>query len=128
PGSGPLPGNALDPLKQLGISITGVAQDHSQDATTATRDAAGLRISVDTVVLRSVLNQVPSQVWDALYGIVNQMPAQVQGTLYYLLGATPKITFVLGAGGGTSSATLPLSFQFPTLPSFPVGAPPVTGA
>jgi hypothetical protein len=124
-----LPGDALDPLKQLGITISGLTQRHTQDATTAARSAAGLTITVDTVVLRGVLNQLPAQLWDALYGIVDQMPAQLQGNLYYLLGATPKITFLLGAGQGTASASLPLSFQFPDLPTFPVGgvAPPVTG-
>jgi hypothetical protein len=128
PGSGPLPGNALDPLKQLGITISGLAQKKSQDATTATRTAAGLTITVDTVVLRGVLNQLPAQLWDALYGIVDQMPKELQGNLYYLLGATPKITFVLGGGQGTASASLPLSFQFPDLPTFPVGGvPPISG-
>jgi hypothetical protein len=126
-GSGPLPAGAFDPLKQLGITVSGIAQSHTEDATGATRDAAGLRITVDTVVLRGVLNQLPTQLWDALYGIVDQMPKQAQGNLYYLLGATPQITFVLGAGSGSASATPPLSFQFPPLP--PPGAfpPPVTG-
>lgn len=126
-GTGPFPSNALDPLKQLGITVSGIAQTHSQDATGAKRDAAGLRITVDTVVLRGVLNQLPAQLWDALYGIVDQMPPQAQGNLYYLLGATPEITFVLGAGSGTAAATLPLSFQFPEFPVGPFPAPPTTG-
>jgi hypothetical protein len=128
PGSPAIPGNALDPLKQLGITISGLTEKHSQDATTATRNAAGLVITVDTVVLRGVLNQLPAQLWDALYGIVDQMPKELQGNLYYLLGATPKITFLLGAGQGTASATLPFDFELPPLPSFPVGGlPPVSG-
>lgn len=126
-GSGPLPSGALDPLKQLGITVSGIAQSHSQDATSAKRDAAGLRITVDTVVLRGVLNQLPSELWAALYGVVDKMPPQAQGNLYYLLGATPEITFVLGAGSGTASATRPLSFQFPELPPGGFPAPPVTG-
>ena len=123
----PLPSGALDPLKQLGITVSGVSQSHSQDATGATREASGLRITVDTVVLRGVLNQLPAALWDALYGIVDRMPPQAQGNLYYLLGATPKITFILGAGSGTAAATPPLSFDFPDLPG-PVGfvPPPVT--
>ena len=128
PGSGPLPGNALDPLKALGITISGLSQSHTQDVNTATRDASGLTITVDTVVLRGVLNQLPQPIWDALYGIVQQLPKDQQGNFYYLLQATPKITFLLGDGGGTASASLPLSFTFPTLPSFPVGGlPPVSG-
>jgi hypothetical protein len=127
PGSPPLPSDALAPLKQLGITISGIVQNHTQDASSATREAAGLSITVDTVVLRGVLNQLPAQLWNALYGIVDQMPAQLQGNLYYLLGATPKITFVLGAGQGVASASLPLSFQFPNVPLPPIGVPPVTG-
>jgi hypothetical protein len=122
-GTPPLPGDALSPLKQLGITVSGIAQKHQQDATTASRDAAGLRITVDTVVLRKALDNVPGPVWDALYGIVNQMPKEAQGTLYYLLGATPQITFVLGASTGTASATLPLSFQLPDLGGLPLGGP-----
>jgi hypothetical protein len=122
-----LPANTLDPLKQLGITVSGVAQSHTQDATSATRDAAGLRITVDTVVLRGVLNQLPAPLWDALYSIVDKMPPQAQGNLYYLLGATPKITFILGAGAGSASATPPLSFTFPDLPLPGAFPPPVTG-
>jgi hypothetical protein len=125
PGSGPLPSDALAPLKQLGITISGLVQSHAQDTTSATRSTAGLSITVDTVVLRGVLNQLPTQLWDTLYGIVNQMPKSTRGNLYYLLGATPKITFLLGAGSGTLAASLPLSFDFPNVP--PVGLPPVTG-
>ncbi|MDP9181748.1 MAG: hypothetical protein M3P04_03080, partial [Actinomycetota bacterium] len=126
-GTGPLPSNALDPLKQLGITVSGIAQSHTQDATGATRDAAGLRITVNTVVLRGVLNQLPPELWAALYGIVDKMPPEAQGNLYYLLGATPEITFVLGAGSGTVAATLPLSFQFPDVPVPGAFPPPVTG-
>jgi hypothetical protein len=121
PGSGPLPTGAADPAKQLGITISGLSQDHAQDVSTASRDAKGLRITLDTVLIRSVLDQAtPSPLKDALYGIFSQVPSiggqNVQGYLFYLMSTTPKITFILGAGNGVSAATLPLSFDFPDLP------------
>lgn len=131
-GTGPLPSGVADPAKALGITLSGVGQDHTQDADGATRDAMGLRITVDTKVLRGVLNQAPSQLTDALYGLFSQMPPQIQGYLFYSLATTPKITFILGAGQGRSAATQPISFSFPPLPTvglpgFPTG-PSVGGA
>jgi hypothetical protein len=134
PGSGPLPTGVADPAQALGITISGLSQDHSQDASTASRDAKGLRITLDTVLVRSVLDQVtPSPLKDALYGLFSQVPSiggqDVQGYLFYLMSTTPKITFILGAGSGVSLATPPLSFDFP---SIPIGGgialpPPSTG-
>lgn len=134
PGSGPIPTNGLDPAKQLGITVSGISQDRTQDASTATREAKGLRITVDTVVLRGVLDQAtPGPVRDALYTIFSQVPPiptpagdqNVQGYLFYLLTTTPKITFVIGAGSGVSAAALPLSFDFPDLPVGGGFGPPV---
>lgn len=122
-GTGPLPSGVADPAKALGITISGIAQDHTQDADGATRDAKGLRITVDTKVLRGVLNQAPSPLTDALYSLFSQMPKQIQGYLFYSLSTTPKITFILGAGQGRSAATLPLSFTFPPLPGGLTGFP-----
>lgn len=134
PGSGPIPTNGLDPAKQLGITVSGISQDRTQDSSTATRDAKGLRITVDTVVLRGVLDQAtPGPVRDALYTIFSQVPSiggqNIQGYLFYLLTTTPKITFVVGAGSGVSAATLPLSFDFPDLPvgGFDPPVPPTDG-
>jgi hypothetical protein len=121
----PIPG-LPDPAKALGITFSAVTQVASKTNDTATRDASGLRITVDTKVLRGILNQTPTPITDALYGLFSQMPAQVQGYLYYSLAATPKITFILGAGSGVAAAALPLSFDFPDVP-VTGGLPPVTG-
>jgi len=128
-GSGPLPSNALDPLKALGITIGGIAQSHTQDVTGSTREAQGLRITVDTVVLRGVLDSVtPSPLKDELYTLFSQVPSiggqSVQGYLFYTLTTTPKITFILGASTGSAAATLPLTFSFPPLPGG--GFPPAS--
>jgi hypothetical protein len=129
----PVPTGVADPAKQLGITISGLSQDHSQDTDSVTRDAKGLRITLDTVLLRSVLDQVtPSPLKDALYSLFSQVPSvggqNVQGYLFYLMATTPKITFVLGAGSGVSAATLPLSFTWPDLPiGGGISVPPVTG-
>jgi hypothetical protein len=121
-----------DPAKALGITVSGVSQDHGGDADEATRDAKGLRITVDTRFLHGVLDSAtPSPLTDTLYGLFAQVPPvqgqDVRGFLFYALAATPKITFILGAGQGRSAATLPLSFSFPPL-SFPLGGFPAPGA
>jgi hypothetical protein len=129
-GTGPL--TALpDPAKALGISIAAVTQVATKTSDTATRDAGGLRIIVDTKVLRGLLDQAtPSPLRDALYSLFSQVPTiggqNVQGYLYYSLAATPKITFILGAGTGRAAAVLPLSFDFPDVP-VTGGLPPVAG-
>ena len=125
-GTGPLSTGAADPAKALGITVGGIGQTQTGNANSATRDAKGLRITVDTVVLRGVLNNVPSQVTGALYSIFQNAPAQVRGYLFYSLTTTPKITFILGASRGSVAATRPLSFSFPPLPNS--GFPPVPGS
>ena len=128
PGSGPLPTNAGDPLKQLGLTISGIEQTARQDAESASRDAKGLRITVDTRVLHDALiSNTPGPVLDAIYEVLGQTPAQIRGYLFYLVQATPKITFVFGAGTARSAATLPLSFDFglPPVPPFNGGVIPV---
>lgn len=133
----PVPTGVADPAQQLGITISGLSQDHTQDVSTATRDAKGLRITLDTVLIRSILDQAtPSPLKDALYSLFSQVPPiptpagdqDVQGYLFYLMSTTPKITFIIGAGSGVSAATEPLTFTWPDLP---IGGgfapPPVTG-
>lgn len=130
PGSGPLPTGVADPLKALGITVGGLSQQATHDATSATRDAKGLVLTVDTVLLRAALDNVPGEVTSAVYGIVAQLPKEIQGFVYTALTTTPKITFILGAGQGRSSATLPLSFDFPPFAPFvapPVDPPPLGG-
>jgi hypothetical protein len=124
-GTGPLPG-IPDPAKALGITFGAVTQVATKTSDTASRDASGLRITIDTKVLRGILNQTPAPITDALYGLFAQMPKEAQGYLYYALAATPKITFILGAGSGIAAAALPLSFDFPDVP-VTGGLPPVSG-
>jgi hypothetical protein len=119
-----------DPSKTVGTRNTGHAPRHDPAGGRPSRDAKVLRITLDTVLIRSVLDQAtPSPLKDALYGIFSQVPSiggqNVQGYLFYLLTTTPKITYVIGAGGGVAAASLPLSFDFPDLP--PPGLPPVVG-
>lgn len=137
PGAPPLPSGVTDPAKALGITISGLSQDHTQDVSTASREAQGLRITLDTVLIRSVLDQAtPSPLKDALYNLFSQVPSiptpagnqDVQGYLFYLMSTQPKITFILGAGSGVSAATLPLTFSFPDLPiGGGLSLPPATG-
>lgn len=125
PGSPPLPTGEGSPLEQLGITVSGVTQQATASSESATRDAKGLRITVDTKVLHDALTgNLPTPLRDAVYGVIAQTPSEIQGYLFYLVQTTPKITFILGAGQGRSAATLPLSFDFPPLPSFDGGVVP----
>jgi len=138
PGSGPLPTNALAPLQALGITVSGIEQQATQDSESATRTAKGLRITLDTKIAHDALTgNLPEPLLQGLYDAIAQTPAQIQGYLFYLVQSTPKITFIFGAGQGRSAATLPLSFDFPELPPVPpfnggvipvspVGGPAVT--
>ena len=120
PGSPPPPSDGLAALKAVGITIDGVVQTSTKDAETAVRSARGLRITVETTLLRTSLNGViPGPVTEALYGIFSneQIPPEYRGNLYYLLAATPKITFILGAGQSSSSANKQVGFDFEPPPT-----------
>lgn len=123
-------GTGLDALKTLGLTVEPVSQVVADKGASAARRAQGLRIVVDTVALRAALNSVPG-LNDALAGVFGQVPnvpgfppsaPQPNNLLFYTLSATPKITFVLGQADASAAATLPLTFDFPTL-----DLPPLTG-
>ncbi|TAL22797.1 MAG: hypothetical protein EPN99_05445 [Frankiales bacterium] len=123
-------GNGLDALKTLGLTVEPVSQKSTETGASATRRAQGLRITVDTVVLRGAINEIPGLA-DALGGVFGEVPAipglppsapQPNNLLFYTLSATPKITFIMGQADAAAAATLPLMFDFPTLE-----LPPLTG-
>jgi hypothetical protein len=124
--SGPLPSGTFDPLKQAGISIDAIIQRGTKDTESATRDAGGLRITLDSIMFRQALNtNTPGPVTSALYDVFNQVVIPIpgvpdmRGNLYYLLAASPKITFILGAGQSATTANLPMGFEFPDTPPLP---------
>lgn len=115
-------GSGLDMLTTLGLTVEPVTQTASTTGASATRRAQGLRITVDTVVLRGAINSIPG-LNDALGGVFGEVPAipglppsapQPNNALFYTLSATPKITFVMGQANASAAATLPLTFDFPT--------------
>jgi hypothetical protein len=126
-----LPGlSGLDPLKALGITVSGIAQTATKDASTATRSATGLVIKVDTADLKKALAPVLGALRGPYTTVVSTyIPPAQQGNFYYLMNATPSVAFVLGAGNISSAAVLPLSFTFPpsTFPTGPVAPGVATG-
>lgn len=115
-----LPGfSGLSVLKQLGITIDGITQTATHDSDRASRVADGLVISVDAAPLRKALSPVTNPLYDPLISVISQLPPQTQGNLYYLVGATPKITFILGAGNASAAAILPIPFVNPPPITFP---------
>jgi hypothetical protein len=138
-GTGVLPTTVLDPAKMLGITISGLSQEHSQDADSATRVATGLKIVIDTAPLRAAISPVTGKLQGPLAQIISMLPKDPTGhipfspqTLAYMaVQTTPKITLILGSGQGTSAATLPISFifpptTFPTIPGQPATVPGVS--
>lgn len=131
---GALPSTAgLSALKAAGVTIEGVTQTSSGTADTASRTAQGLRITVDTVILRGAIDSVASPLYPTLRSLFSQTPGEAQGNLNYLLSATPRLTFVLGAGNAVTAAVQALSFNFPPIdlgggftPSPPI-TPPAQG-
>lgn len=127
-------GPANDVLKLLGLNIDGVGQEAGGTGAEATRKAQGLRITVDTVVLRAAIDSVPGlkEALAEAFGkvpVIPGAPLQPQGLLFYTLSATPKITFIMGQAEAASSASLPLDLDFPTLPlpEFDAGIPGTPG-
>jgi hypothetical protein len=129
-------GPVQNALKTLGLAIEPVTQRTEEQGATASRTANGLRIVVDTVVLRAALDSIPG-LNDTLAEVYSQVPTlplppnvpQPKGLLFYTLSATPKITYVLGAADVSAAATLPLTLDFPTfeLPGFSAGFPGIPG-
>jgi hypothetical protein len=126
-----LPGLTVDQLKAAGIVVDGVLQERTATADTATRTARGLRITIDTGPFKAAVAPVTGALRGPLGQVISQIPDPRRSYLFYLLNATPRITFVLGAGSSTSAATLPISFSFPPPPAFPPaiggGLPPPAG-
>lgn len=123
-------GTGLDALKALGLTVEPVTQKATTTGASAARRAQGLRITVDTVVLRGAINSIPG-LNDALGQVFGEVPAvpglpasapQPNNMLFYTLSATPKITFIMGQADASAAATMPLTFDFPTLE-----LPPLTG-
>ena len=126
----PLPGVTVDQLQeQLGIRVEGISQTSSSGKESASRSASGLRIVVNTLPLKTALKPVTGPLYGPVATIVSSIPDPRSSYLFYLLNATPKITFVLGAGNSSTAATLPLAFDPGQFPPPPVGGltPPVTG-
>lgn len=122
-----VPAPAKDLLTTLGITIEPVRQVAEDAGVEGRRSAEGLRITVDTVTLRSALSSIPG-LNDLLASVFAEVPpipgapVQPQGLLFYTLAATPSISYVLGDASVVASASLPLSITVPDLP--PLALPP----
>lgn len=120
-----LPAQGADLMRMLGITITPPKATSSNSGVQGTRTAKGLTITVDTVLARQTLNMLPPAFFDTLGDAFSRVPdlpgapLQPKGLLFYTLAAQPKITYVIGDASVTSSASLPLSVDFPEFPSFP---------
>lgn len=97
--------------KNLGIEVNLVEHRETKEGADVTRRAGGLRITIDTAVLK---DKVP------LYDLV---PPDIAGELAPLLVLAPKIEYILGRGAVRAAATEPIDLDFPALDD-PVAPPP----
>lgn len=100
--------------KNLGIEVNLVEHKVTKEGADVTRRAGGLRITIDTAVLK---NKVP------LYDLV---PPEIAGELAPLLVLAPKIEYILGRASVRAAATEPIDLDFPALE--PVAPPPLEPA
>lgn len=125
-----LPAQATDLMAMLGITIEKPTVTDTDSGVRGARVAKGLRITVDTVLARKTLSSFP-QLGDALGEAFSNVPdlpgspLQPKGLLFYTLSAQPKITYLIGDASVSSSASLPLTADFPDFPAFPDPALPV---
>ena len=115
-----MPG-AAEMRKQLGIEIELAKHSEEVIAADATRSAGGLRISINTLVLKNAVTEnLPV---DDVFG---QLPDELKANLAALRALAPQVDFVFGRGevhaAGVEALKLPpLDFGGPLLPP---AAPP----
>jgi hypothetical protein len=107
-----MPG-AEEMRKELGIEVALAPQTQTKSGADVTRKAGGLRITIDTAVLKS---RIP------LYELV---PPDIAGRIAPLLVFAPKIEYVLGRAAVRAAATPPITI--PELGDIPVAPPAVEG-
>jgi hypothetical protein len=110
-----LPAQVQDPA-ELGITVVPPAQRESLTEVAVSRAADGLRIVIDTARLNAALSELP------LRQLVETVPDdQLRSRLSFLLGASPQLTFLLGAAEVGAAASEPLDLA--ALPAPPAPAP-----
>ena len=106
--------------KNLGIEIELVKHKSSVDGAEAARSAGGLRISIDTKVLKSaVMDNVPV---DDILGELPEQTDELTVRLAPLLALGPQVDFIFGRGAVRAFGVEALEFNFPT--PAPPPAPP----
>lgn len=100
--------------KQLGVEVELVKHESEVNGADATRTAGGLRISIDTAVLKKALtDNVP------VYDVIGQVPPpadEVVAQFAALLALGPEVEFIFGRGQVRAAGTEPMDFDFPDPP------------
>ena len=98
--------------KNLGIEVNLVEHEETKQGSDVARRAGGLRVTIDTAVLKE---KIP------LYDLV---PPDVAGRIAPLLVFGPKIEYILGRGAVRAAATEPINLDFPELGDVAPPPPP----
>ncbi|GAA4708938.1 choice-of-anchor P family protein [Nocardioides conyzicola] len=104
-----LPDQAAAALEQLGVRLELPKAQLEHKGDLATSDLGGLRVEIDTAVLRDKLDALPL---DDLVGAVPDQAGQLKSLLQAVAGLSPRVVVTLG-NAGTSVDTVQ-GLTFPT--------------
>ncbi len=122
----PVPGLPNDPaaaLDKLGIAFELPQGRRSARGESATADLEGLRITIDTRVLRSQLDTKPVE--DALAQVTGQLPdeaAQLKSLVGALFQLSPKLVITAGNAAVETTTVQGVAFPSVDLPDLPADA------
>ncbi|KQW48603.1 hypothetical protein ASC77_07630 [Nocardioides sp. Root1257] len=114
-----LPDQAAKALDQLGIRLVLPKPELVRQQDKATSDLAGLRVEIDTAVLRRQLDALPL---GDLVGAVPDEAGELKSLLQAAVGLSPKIVLVLGNAGTTVDTVQGLVFPTDIPDNDPSGA------
>lgn len=118
-GATPQPPGQEELWTQLGIKVELVPGTATVEEASADARSAGVRITVDTGVLRGALADPVNQ----LYG---SLPPELAAELAVFFELAPKVEILLGRAEVDAAASLPIEFDFDLAPP-PLPPPPTSG-
>ena len=98
--------------KALGIEVELIPHETEVNGPDAERTAGGLRITIDTAVMKSALSTLPVSVYD----VIGQLPREIRTQLYPFLALAPEIVYIIGRGEVEVGARLPFVVPSPPPP------------
>jgi hypothetical protein len=115
-----LPDQAAQALDQLGVRLVLPPPELKTKKDVATSDLAGLRVEIDTAILRDKLDALPL---DDLVGAVPAEAGRLKGLLQAAVGLSPRIVVTLGNAGSSVDTVQGLKIPTDVPDNDPAGDP-----